>query len=126
MAGHIVTARNFASRESTSNLGKILRCLECWQRLTAVQIRDKLGMSSTAVSIYLGELRRRGQVHSARLGGRKDPTKLWIIGPAQDGPTEVEPVVVRAKGDVRQVIVRHTGGVGRRDPLVAALFGVRR
>lgn len=86
--------------------------------MTMQQIATATKLSVFAIRPRLAQLVQERRAHRLRIVGIGKWNYLWMRGPA--------PILPTAGAEPRQAIVRSYPDVGRRDDLVAALFGVPR
>lgn len=102
---------------------------------TMEELREELGFSHHAIRARLLDLMAVGKVHFVEIvtKGGLGKAKLWCMGAASDDQLaelvriQHERALLEASGSIaipKQVTQREYPTIGRRDPLVAALFGV--
>jgi hypothetical protein len=125
-----------ARRSHSSCAGLAGRIEEALRRKpsTVQQLCDDLGFSHAAIRIRLDDLLLSGRVHYVETvtNGGKGLAYVWHVGPASDEQLEdiqrkqAARAAVLDRGPIGipfQVTTRAYVPTGRRDPLVAALFG---
>lgn len=91
-------------------------------------IVEAVHYSGAAVRIRLGQLMKEGRVHRRRIACDNNPALFyrWHAGPPEHAASEEGRGLDDADLPPVQVTVHTYPKVDRRDPLVAALFGIRR
>lgn len=99
-------------------LDAILACIRVGTNRTN-PIADTLGVSRSTVHVYLHELKADRRVYSVRRTLREGVKMVWVEGRDPKSITEDDDY---DDNPIRPVSTRYAD-IGRRDPLVAALFG---
>lgn len=99
----------------------ILAAIEAGHQRTD-EISAATGITTKGVCTRLCYMRELGLVNSvATKSARNSSINIWRLGPAPDLGIDAE---VHSNADERQVVIKTTYPAdGKRDPLVAALFG---
>lgn len=108
---------------------KIIECINAGLLFT-VEMSAEIGIRSSTISACLNYMRQIGQVHSTKVIDRKRGgiVNRWAVGPTLDKYGQPVQLHVRkikqTRSDVPVVVMSKSyPPIGKRDPLVAALFG---